>query len=123
MRNQLGTDIQDTYSIIDEKISKYGMTLAVASKDKDSGIQNMLTWLRGPNGLPICYLFDTCDRHFFEVQRWVYDKDGKPQKENDHFMENWYRYTLTGAVYEDFQINKLPKIGGCKGSSGGWMGN
>jgi len=123
MRNQLGTDIQDTYSIIDEKISKHGMTLAVASKDKDSGIQNILTWLRGPNGLPTCYLFDTCDRHLFEIQRWVYDKDGKPQKENDHFMENWYRYTLTGAVYEDFRVNKLSRTGPYNGVSGGWMGN
>ena len=120
MRNQLGTSIQDTYSILDEKLSKYGMVLAVASKDKSSGIKNIVTWLKGLNGLPTCFLFNTCTQHLFEVNRWVF-KDGKPAKENDHFMENWYRYTLTGATYEAFQINPLPDR--VRGTPGGWMGN
>jgi hypothetical protein len=107
MRNQLGTSIRDTFSILDEKLAKYNMTLQVASKDKDSGIKNIETGLAGPNGLPTYFLFDTCTRHLFEVQRWVFDEAGKPAKENDHFMENWYRYTLTGAKYEDFQINPV----------------
>ena len=120
MRNQLGTSIRDTYSILDEKLSKYGMTLTVASKDKDSGIKNIETGLAGPSGLPTYFLFDDCTRHLFEVQRWVFDDDGKPAKKNDHFMENWYRYTLTGARYEDFQIRPLPRASVSKSS--GWMG-
>lgn len=108
MRNMLGTNIRDTYSIIEEKLSEHGMTLHVASKDKDSGIKNIQTWLKGVNGLPTCYIFEDCERHFYEVSRWVFDDNGKPAKDGfDHFMENWYRYTLTGAKYEDYVINPV----------------
>jgi hypothetical protein len=120
MRNQLGTSIKDTYSILDEKLSPHGITLSVASKDKNSGIKNIETWLRGPNGLPTCFLFDTCVQHLFEIKRWVF-KDGKPAKENDHFMENWYRYTLTGARYKGSYIKPLAQ--GPRSAAGGWMKN
>ena len=123
MRNQLGTDIRDTYSILDEKLSKYKMTLAVASKDKESGIKNIKDQLKGPNRMATTFIFDTCERHLFEVQRWVFDDDGKPIKENDHFMENWYRYTLTGAKYSAFHIKPLSHKKGGAIVSGAWMGN
>ena len=120
MRNQLGTDIEDTYSILDAKLSKHKITISVASKDKNSGIKNIKEWLKGPNNMPTCYLFDTCERHFFEIQRWVFDDDGKPQKENDHFMENWYRYTLTGAKYVS---PRKKTVKGIKNpGAGAWMG-
>jgi hypothetical protein len=120
MRNQLGTDIKDTFTILSDKLSVYGMTLEVASKDKSSGIKNIETGLRGVNGLPTQYLFDTCVRHVFEIQRWVFDDLGKPAKKNDHFMENWYRYTLTGSKYEAFVVQPLPDNSGHL--PGGWMG-
>lgn len=110
MRNQLGTNIRDTYTIIDEKLSHHGITLAVASKDKESGIKNIQTMLKGVNGLPTFYVFDNCERWLYEVQRWVFDEDGKPAKDGfDHSMENTYRYTLTGTTYEYDQIKPLPK--------------
>jgi hypothetical protein len=121
MRNQLGTDIKDTYSILDEKLSKYKITLQVASKDKESGIQNIESMLAGPNGLPTCFLFDTCTQHLFEVMRWVYDDQGKPAKKNDHFMENWYRYTLTGARWKDTHF-KSGQRNVPVPSQSGWMG-
>ena len=109
MRNALGSDIRDTYTILDEKLSDKGITLHVASKDKDSGIKNIQTWLKGPNFMPTCYVFESCERHFYEVKRWVFDDDGKPSKDcSDHFMENWYRYSLTGAKYEDRKPKPLP---------------
>lgn len=120
-RNQLGTDIRDTYSIISDKVARHGIELHVASKDKTAGIQNIKTWLSGPNGLPTCYIFDNCIRHLFEIQRWVFDENGKPMKENDHFMENWYRYTLTPCEYSAYKIEPLkPRIR--QGTPGGWMG-
>lgn len=121
MRNALGTNIKDTYSQIEEKLSEHGITLHVASKDKDSGIKNLQTWLKGVNGLPTMYVFDTCERWLFEVLRWVFDDDGKPAKDGfDHMMENSYRFTLTGTKYEDYHIRPLavPQYRG--GES--WMG-
>ena len=120
MRNQLGADIEDAYTTIENKLAEHGITLHVASKDKVSGIRNIREWLKGPNGKATCYIFDDCERHLFEVQRWVYDDNGLPQKENDHFCENWYRYSLTGAKYEDYQVNSLPHHE--TGSAGAWMG-
>jgi hypothetical protein len=122
LRNRIGSDIKDTYTILESRLSEHGITLHVASKDKESGIQNIKTWLRGPNGMPTVYIFEDCERHFFEVQRWVFDDNGKPMKENDHFMENFYRYTLTGAKYEDYVIKPLPQFNRPSVSSGSsWM--
>ena len=120
-RNQLGTDIRDTYSIINDKVARHGIELHVASKDKVAGIQNIKTWLKGPNGLPTCYVFNNCKQHLFEIQRWVFDDDGKPMKKNDHFMENWYRYTLTPCGYSAYKI-KPRRARRQSGSSEGWMG-
>jgi len=51
----------------------------------------------------------------------VFDEDGKPSKDSsDHFCENWYRYTLTGARYEDYVINPLPTR--AYTGTGSWMG-
>ncbi len=122
MRNALGTNIRDTYSQLDERLSAHGITLHVASKDKDSGIKNIKEWLVGPNKMPTCYVFDTCERHLYEIKRWVFDEDGKPEKEGyDHFMENWYRYSLTGARFSDYFISSLPMRRVTVGA-GNWMG-
>lgn len=120
MKNALGTNLRSTYEILDERLSDQGITLHVASKDKESGIKNIQSWLKGPNGMPTCYIFDTCERHRFEVKRWVFDDDGKPIKENDHFCENWYRYTLTGARFDDHIVESLPHREHVSESS--WMG-
>ena len=121
MRNALGTDVRSTYNILEERLSEVGITLHVASKDKDSGIKNIQGWLKGPNGTPTVFIFDTCERHLYEVKRWVFDDDGKPSKDcSDHFCENWYRYSLTGAKFEDHVINPLPDHS-YSGVSG-WMG-
>ena len=120
MRNQLGTDIEDAFTTIYNKLAKEKIELRVASKDKTSGITNMQAWLVGPNGKPTCFVFEDCERHLFEVQRWVYDDKGLPIKENDHFMENWYRFTLTGAKYQDYVVRPLPAPR--VHSAGSWMG-
>jgi hypothetical protein len=121
MRNTLGTNIRDTFSILEERLVDHDITLHVASKDKESGIKNIQEWMKGPNGSPTCYLFDTCERHFFEIMRWVFDDDGKPSKDcSDHFMENWYRYTLTGTRFEDYIINPLPDRRAV--GAGSWLG-
>jgi hypothetical protein len=122
MKNALGTNLRSTFSILEERLSDQGITLHVASKDKDSGIKNLQTWLKGPNGMPTMYVFDTCERHLYEVKRWVFDDDGKPSKEgSDHFWENAYRYTLTGAKFEDHVVNPLPYRRVIE-TAGSWLG-
>jgi len=121
MRNALGTDIQDTFSQIEAKLSEHGITLHVASKDKDSGIKNLQTWLKGVNGLPTMYVFEDCERWLFEVMRWTFDDNGKPAKDGyDHMMENSYRFALTGTKYEDYEIAPLPTHVS-SGGSNDWM--
>jgi len=111
MRNMLGSDIKDSFTIINERLGRDGMVLRVASKDKDSGIRNIQSYLKGVNGLATCYLFNNLERHIYEILRWVYDDDGKPTKDSDdHFMENWYRYTLTGSNYSDSVRVPLPAM-------------
>ena len=123
MRNALGADFRDTYSTLEERLGEHDITLHVASKDKNAGIKNIEEWMKGPNGMPTCYLFDDCDRHFYEIARWVFDDDGKPSKDgSDHFMENWYRFTLTGTKFEDYQIRPLPHREVSAGA-GSWMGS
>lgn len=103
LKNRYG-DVEDSFSIIKKKLAMHEIYLDVASKDKDSGLRNVKTWLCGPNKMPVLFFFDTLNEpsaygHFFEIMRYVYDDEGKPIKENDHFMENLYRYTLTGNKY------------------------
>jgi hypothetical protein len=121
MRNSLGTNLHSTFETLEERLSEHGITLIVASKDKDSGIKNIQTWLKGPNGMPTVYMFEDCERHLYEVKRWVFDDKGKPSKDgSDHFMENFYRYTLTGNRWEDAQIRPLPER--VYSGASAWMG-
>ena len=107
MKNRAGDSLRDSFSIIQERFEDHGIELHVASKDKDSGIRNIWSALEGPNEMATYYVFDTCERHLFEIFRWVYDKEGKPAKEFDDMMENWYRATLTGLEYEELRPKQL----------------
>ncbi len=101
-----GINIEDSFTIINDKLSGYGMQLLPASKDKDSGIRNIKTMLVGVNKMPTLFFFsslasyDGAYGNLYEINRWIYDEEGKPAKVNDHFMENLYRYTLTGIKYQ-----------------------
>lgn len=124
MKNRMGTDLVDSFSIISERLARHGITLWVASKDKDSGIRNIWKDLEGVNSIPTYYVFNTCKRHLVEINRWIYDDNGKPAKgkedDFDDMMENWYRATLTGLKWVDFrhkQVEYRDPVG-----SGAWMG-
>lgn len=92
-------NVEDTFTVIERKLMPHGIRLYPASKDKSSGIRNLKARLEGPNGMPTLFFMEHCQRHLWEIQRWVYDKEGQPVKENDHFMENLYRATLSGVKY------------------------
>jgi hypothetical protein len=94
-------DIQDSFTVIQNALRPYSITLQVASKDIKSGISNVNTAFKGLNNLPSLFIFRTCERHIWEITRWIYDpKSRKPKdKQSDHFCENLYRSTLTGTTY------------------------
>ena len=100
MKNRFGPGLEDSFSIIEKRLAKHNIRLKVASKDKESGIRNIWKELKGVNGIPTSYVFNTCGRFRYETNRWVYDEHGKPAKEYDHFMEIFYRYALKGIKYQ-----------------------
>jgi hypothetical protein len=106
LKNRFG-DVKDSYTILKNKLAPYGILLEVGSKDKKSGIDNIRTMLRGVNGLPSLYNFNTNEQHRHQLLRWVYEDD-KPKKENDDFGENMYRYTLMNIIYTDMQLTTGP---------------
>lgn len=122
MKNRFGDELQDSFSIIEERLAEHGIELKVASKDKSSGIRNIWKELDGFNGIPTYYIFNTCKRHLYEINRWVYDENGLPTKENDHFMENWYRATLVGLEYKEPPKPGLYRQSAGRGGSQAWMG-
>lgn len=106
IRNVIGVNIKDDYSIINDKLSEEGISLAVAPKDPDRYVRSIDTMLKGENGRPVAYLFDNLERHLFEIQRWVYEDD-KPKEENNHFMVNWARYAIVRPLYADCKITPM----------------
>ena len=103
MKNRHGEEL-DAFSIIKGRLERHGIDLQVASKDKTSGILNVEKLLMGPNRMPTLFFFRTLNKIekegiVWEIQRWTYDENQEPRKENDHFAENLYRMTLTGLKY------------------------
>lgn len=121
-----GLEIEDSFSIIERRLAEEDILLHGASKDKESGFLAIRTWLEGPNKIPIVYFFDTLHSvandgygTIHEIQRLCFDDQGKPEKFNDHFMENFYRYTQTGVEYEEDVVEDLVEVGGS--SREGWL--
>lgn len=92
-------NVRDSFAIIEESLRQKGILLEVSSKDKASGIRNVRNWFKGPNGIPILYIFNTCKRTIWEIQRWGYDENGQPRDKDDHMCENLYRFSLTNTRY------------------------
>ena len=126
-----GLMIEDSFTIIANKLAGYQIQLLGASKDKDSGVRNIKTWLQGINKMPVLFFFNSLPSydgaygHLYEINRWIYDKEGKPAKEMDHFMENLYRYTLAGIEYQGNRDRYCYQQGGAsegaRSMAGGWL--
>lgn len=99
IKNRLGA-AEDSYTIIERKLRKYGIRLGVGSKDEKSYIKAVETRLKGVNGMPTLFIFNTCKETIKQVQRWAYDDNGKP-KDDGHFPECLGRFTQTGLKYTD----------------------
>ncbi len=86
---------QNSFTIIRNKLSPYGIRLEAGSKDRESAIRNIKMRLKGQNGMPSLFFFRNCERHIWEIQRWTHEKF----KENDDMMENLGRVTVHGIKY------------------------
>ncbi len=112
MKNRMTNqgNMENSFTIIRNKLSKHGIILEVGSKDKVSGIDNIRRKFKGPNGLPTLFFFDTCNMHRHQMMRWVFDDKGKPRKVDDDFPENLYRWTNFGIKYTDpIEMNRAPQ--------------
>ena len=90
-----------TFDKIDEVLYQHGMFLDTASKDKQSGIIEVKTHLKGPNNLPSLFFFDDLVVTVMEIEGYMYDKETqKPQDKADHMMENLYRLLLLNTQWE-----------------------
>ena len=105
---------EDSFTIIERKLRKYGVNLGVGSKDEKSYIKAVETRLKGTNGPnPTLYIFDTCKETIKQVSRWSYDDNGRPL-DNGHFPECIGRFTQTGLKYTDpRQFNQPLNLSGC----------
>ncbi|MCP4613032.1 MAG: hypothetical protein GY845_30430 [Planctomycetes bacterium] len=69
-----------TYDKIDTVLGRHGYFLETASKEKDSGIIEINSHLKGPNNEPSLFIFDDMVRTLFEIEGWMYDKETQKAK-------------------------------------------
>ena len=103
VKNRYG-NTEDSFTIIEKKLRKYGIRLGVGSKDEKSYIKAVETRLKGVNGpAPTLYIFNTCRETIKQVQRWSYDDNGRP-KSDGHFPECIGRFTQSGLHYRQPEL-------------------
>ncbi len=108
LRNRIGKATEDSFTLIQKRLRRYGIQLGVGSKDEKSYIKATETRLKGGNGMPTLFIFDTCKETIKQMSRWGYDeKTGKP-KDDGHFPECIGRFTQSGLKYTDPVDNRKP---------------
>jgi len=97
---------ETVYQKVFNVLSRYGISLEVATKDKEAGILGIKNHLLGPNAKPSIFLLDNCIRTLYEIEGYMWDKDtNKPMDKDDHMMENLYRIILLDTQwYDDAQF-------------------
>ena len=89
-----------TFDKMESVFARHDLILDLASKDKESGILDIRAGLKGPNNEPSLFIFNDLVRTIYEIEGWMYDKETqKPQKTDDHMMENLYRLMLLDTTY------------------------
>lgn len=92
-----------TYEKIDMQLQRFGYYLETGTKDKDDGIIGINNYLWTVNLMPALFVFRDCPRAILQLESWMYDDQGKPQKKDDDQCENLYRLMLLDTVYEEPQ--------------------
>lgn len=126
-RQDEGKKPEDSFAIIEKKIKPYKMKLMVGSRDRDSGIVNIQTRLKGPNDIPTLYFYDTLQSyhggygHIFEFQRWAREEDGKIMEKYNHFLVGLGWVTLAGIKWRK-PVRDYGSQPSTQSSGGTWMG-
>ena len=111
-QSRLG-QVESAYEIIRKILLKEDIILDVADKAKTSGILLVQEALEGIAGMPTFFVFDHCRRFRYEIKKYIW-KDGYPIDEDDHMMENTYRYLITKPRYvsrESLTCKQEPVLG------------
>ena len=106
VKNRYGMT-EDSYTVIQKKLAKYGIMLGVGSKDEKSYIKAVEARLKGSNGPPTLYFFEECKETIKQVQRWAYDDNHRP-RDDGHFAECIGRFTQSGLRYVDPTVYTKP---------------
>jgi hypothetical protein len=86
---------QTVFEILGQALAAYGISLDVASKDKDNGIAILNNLLFTENSMPGLFIFKDCVKTIQGLEDWTFDPETfKPSKENDDFCEVSYRLAL-----------------------------
>jgi len=97
IRNRIGGG-EDSFTIMQRTLNKHGIRLGVGSKDEKSYVKAVETRFKGPNGMPLLYVFNTLTETIRQIQRWTYDDNEKPRGDG-HFPECIGRFTQAGLHY------------------------
>jgi hypothetical protein len=90
---------ESVFAKMSDLFLSYGYILKTASKDKENGIHMVQDLLITENEMPGLFFSDTLKRTIEEIEGYMYDEFGKPQKVDDDMMENLYRLVLLGTVF------------------------
>lgn len=86
----------------------YGYNMAGASKDKEGGIHIVKDLLKTQNDMPALFFFNDLKQTIKEIEGYMIDPDtGKPQKQDDDFMENLYRLALLNTQWCNTEDDNL----------------
>jgi hypothetical protein len=92
-------DSGSTFMVLQMALANFGITLDVGSKDEKSYIRAVEEWLKGPNGIPLLYIFRSCEETIKQVSRWTYEN-----MDAGHFPECIGRFSQMNMRYTDPQL-------------------
>jgi hypothetical protein len=91
------------YDRLANKLSAYGISLELATKDKEGGITILNSLLWTENKMPALLFFRDCTHSIQGIEDWLYETTDsgtiKPSKENDDFCECIYRLCLLNTTW------------------------
>lgn len=122
-QNAIEYNDETVYSKISNYLASFGYTLETASKNKDDGILETNSLLKGFADKPKLYIYaDSCPFSIKQLKKWRRDETGKPAKEDDDAGENMYRLVNLGTTYYPPQIEYVEGYSGkdTRSSVGGY---